>query len=96
MGNKRLRWILTEIAQNYSRVPIIGKDLRNRRLGVSPKYTEVADRCMHRRIHKSGLWPRSCNRQMTNDNVSNASSLIKPKRENRSVQTFDDRHHFGS
>ena len=57
MGNKHIRRILVETAQNYNRVPIIGKDLRNRRLGVSPKYTEIADRCMHR-IYKKGkhLW----------------------------------------
>lgn len=57
MGNKRLRWILTEIAQNYNRVPIIGKALRARRQDINPKYTEIADRCMHR-IHKRGkhLW----------------------------------------
>ena len=57
MGNKRLRWILTEVAQNYNRVPIIGKDLRTRRLAIEPKYTEIADRCMYR-IHKRGkhLW----------------------------------------
>jgi len=59
MGNKFIRKILTEAAQNYNRIPVIGKDLRTRREGVNPKYTEVADRCMHR-IHKRGkhLWHR--------------------------------------
>lgn len=59
MGNKFIRKILTEAAQNYNRIPVIGKDLRTRRLEIEPKYTEVADRCMHR-IHKRGkhLWHR--------------------------------------
>ncbi len=59
MGNKFIRKILTEAAQNYNRIPVIGKDLRTRRQNIEPKYTEVADRCMHR-IHKRGkhLWHR--------------------------------------
>lgn len=65
-GNKFVRKTLVEATQSCKRPPQIHVSLKNRRKNCSPKYIEIADRCMHRLYKKS---QRLLNREKPSNKV---------------------------
>lgn len=53
MGNSRIRTVVVEACQKANQAPYVSKPLKVRRMGVDPKFIEVADRCMKRLHTKS-------------------------------------------
>jgi len=53
MGNSHIRTTVVEACQRAQLTPQLSRSLKNRREGIPPKYTEVADRCMKRLYKKS-------------------------------------------